>query len=325
MSNPRVTVVIPNWNGLAHLEECFASLRGQTFREFVVVMIDNASSDASVPWLKEHEPGVELVVMPRNGGFSYAVNEGIRRARTEYVALLNNDTAVAPGWLSALVEALDRAPDYDFAASRMVFFDEPERINAAGDVFQLTHLAACNRGYRSRAAAFGHTARVFGACAGAAIYRRRLFDDLGLFDEEFFLLSEDTDFNLRALIAGKKCLYVPDAVVRHKVGATIRSQTRSRMLRLAWRNQMVAVTKNLPPALLPLVVALWPLRTVRGILRPRAWRSVPENIRLLPLRIVADIDGFRMGLRKRVRAHRGSDTISTFALLRWLVVGTGRA
>lgn len=320
----RVTVVIPNWNGLAHLDDCMAALRRQSFRDFRVVLIDNASSDASLAWLADNAPDAEVVRMAKNGGFSSAVNEGIRRADSEYVALLNNDTAVAEDWLEHLVCELDSRHDYDIAASRMVYFDAPSIINAAGDIFHFCTLTMRNRGRGRTTRGFTTALRVAGACAGAALYRRSLFDAIGLFDEDFFLIHEDSDLNLRALLAGRKCLYVPDAVVRHKENASTRKHRRSDMQHLGWRNQATVLTKNLPVPVLLLCVALWPWALFRTTvpLRPDYWVAPSEIAQRVALFVRAQADGARRGLAKRhlrTRANVGSLTV-----MRWLLHGTGR-
>jgi GT2 family glycosyltransferase len=117
---PRASIVIPNWNGSAHLPECVAALRAQSFQDFEVLFVDNASSDASVEWIQQNAPGVTVIRRADNGGFAAAVNDGIRESCGDIVVLLNNDTAVHADWLGALVDALDAAPHYDAAASRMI-------------------------------------------------------------------------------------------------------------------------------------------------------------------------------------------------------------
>lgn len=325
MGSERVTVVIPNWNGLAHLEECILALRAQTFQDFRTIVIDNASSDESVSWLHAHAPDVEVVVMPRNGGFGYAVNEGIRRAATRYVALLNNDTAVDPEWLGALVGALEERPEYSVAASCMVIYDQPDVVNAAGDVFDVLALAGRNRGFMKPASRYRSRTRVFGACAGAALYRRALFDDIGLFDEGFFLMSEDTEVSLRCLRAGHRCLYEPRALVRHKVSSSTRRHGMTEVLRLGARNQTRAVAMSFPALLLPLAGMLWPVRLARFSVA-RGTRIGLPSLRSIGLaaRLRADFEGFRLGVDARSR-HRVPDRVSALTCLRWLVVGVGPA
>ena len=323
-AGPRVTVVIPNWNGRAHLPGCLDALAAQTRQDFRVVLVDNASSDDGVEWVAAHHPGVTVVRRPDNGGFAAAVNEGIRRATGGYVALLNNDTVAAPGWLAALAGALDAHPDYDVAASLMVLHAAPHIVNAAGDVYDLPRLAGRNRGFGRPASRYAEPRRVLGACAGAALYRRSLFDEVGLFDEDFFLMSEDTDFNLRCLLAGKKCLYVPGAVIRHKYRASIDTVSASRMDRLAMRNEAIVIAKDLPAELLVLVPLLWPWRFVRHTfpVRPSKWHRIPQLLRQSPDRLRAEAEGLRLGWEKR-RAGAPRGAARRRDVLRWLAKGSG--
>ena len=318
------TVVIPNWNGLAHLDECLTALRAQTLRPARTIIIDNASTDDSERVVRERYPEVEWVGMPENGGFAYAVNEGIRHSDTTYVALLNNDTAVQPAWLEELVAALERHTDYDIAASRMVLYYDRHLMNAAGDVYLLPRGAATNRGMRQPLSRFDEPCRVLGACAGAALYRRSLFDDIGMFDEDFFLMAEDTDLNIRALIAGRKCLYVPDATVYHKLHVTIDERPSEEMWSLAARNEAIVVTKDLPFAVVALVFVSYAWRLFRSTfpVRPDKWHLIPGLVRTVPERTAADMQGFKMGWKKRPEVWR-TRRVSRLVIMRWLFKGTG--
>jgi GT2 family glycosyltransferase len=323
-SQPRVTVVIPNWNGRKHLPECLASLSAQTFSDFDTLLVDNASSDDGVPWVRDRYPEVRVLQRQDNGGFSRAVNAGIRACRGEFVALLNNDTAVDERWLANLVRALDTHPGYDFAAPLMVLYAQPERVNAAGDVYSVARLAGRNRGFGRHVAGFTRPRRVLGACAGAALYRRSLFDEVGLFDEDFFLMSEDTDFNLRCLIAGRRCLFVPDALVRHKFRASIDTASVWEMTRLAIRNEAMVVAKDLPPVILAVSPVLWLWRYFRQTLpmRPSKWHLVPMLVRRSSRRLDAEIEGVRLGWHKRRDVWRRRRA-SMPEIVRWLLYGAG--
>ena len=269
-------IVIPNWNGAHHLPECLDSLAGQTLDATEVVVVDNGSRDDSVELLEDRYPWVQVIRHAENLGFSAAVNRGIQATTTEFIALLNNDTRVEPDWLERLVNAMQRWPQASFAACKMLRYDPPHRIDSAGDRFSLLAGAGVNLGAGEPRNARSQLAWTFGACAGAAIYRRALFDDIGRFDEDFFLVFEDVDLDLRAQVAGHRCLYVPDAIVYHKRGASTDNasmEVRSR----TWRNAIWVAGKNLPPLLLAAWLLAFAVRVMRlaGLAAlARAWRRI---------------------------------------------------
>ncbi len=275
-TDTRISLIIPNWNGAHHLVDCLDSLRDQCQAEVEVVVVDNASSDHSIELLETDYPWVRLIRLDENFGFSAAVNAGIRSTTAPLVVLLNNDTRVAPDWLEQLARGLENHPEASFAACKMLLFDPPHAIDSAGDRFSLLTGTGINIGAGEPADAYGEPAWVFGACAGAAIYRRSLFDDIGLFDEDFFLVFEDVDLDLRAQVAGHRCLYLPDAVVYHKRGASTDNSSRQVAAR-SWRNLIWVGGKNLPPLLLAwwsLVFALKLARMVLVSIIARLWRKL---------------------------------------------------
>jgi len=255
---PRVTVVIPNWNGERFLSPCLDSLREQSFKDFETVLVDNGSTDGSVAFTRRNFPEVQVLALGDNKGFSVAVNVGIRASRMEYVALLNNDTETEPGWLEALVQAAETYPEAGFFASKLMNFDDRRVLDGAGDVLRRSGLPyRLGHGEPDRGQ-YDEAAFVFGACAGAALYRRSMLDDIGLLDEDFFAYCEDGDLSFRAQLAGYRCLYVPKAVVYH-VGSATTGKRGPFATRLGTRNGLCLLVKNLPtslvPSFLPFVVA----------------------------------------------------------------------
>jgi GT2 family glycosyltransferase len=268
----RVTVVVPNWNGAGHLTTCLASLRAQTFPDFHVVVVDNGSTDDSVPLVQTAYPWVHVIELSENLGFAAAANHGIRRTASEYVALLNNDTRAHEEWLECIVAALDQTPQADFAASKMLLMEPPHRIDSAGHIYSLWRCAGVDIGRSEPNKNRADRAWVFGACAGAALYRRSLFDDIGLFDEDFFLIYEDVDLNMRAQLAGHQCLYVPDALVYHKRRGSHDAREPSTRA-IAIRNAIWVAGKGLP---LPLLFVCALLTLARGT--TRLLREVIANV-----------------------------------------------
>jgi GT2 family glycosyltransferase len=253
-----VTVVVPNWNGERFLPTCLRSLRLQSFEDFETVLVDNGSTDGSVPLASRNFPEVRILPLPENRGFSAAVNAGIQASDAELVALLNNDTETDPGWLRGLVEAADAYPEAGFFASKLVDFYDRRILDGAGDVLRRSGLPyRLGHGERDRGQ-YDEATYVFGACAGAAMYRRGMLDDVGLFDEDFFANCEDGDLSFRAQLAGYRCLYVPDSVVYHMGSATFGKRTPT-STRLGTRNSLCLLVKNLPaplvPRILPFVLA----------------------------------------------------------------------
>jgi GT2 family glycosyltransferase len=235
-------VAIPNWNGARFLPACLDSLRAQTFRDFDVAVVDNGSSDDSLRLLAEDYPEVRVVRWEANRGVAAAFNEGVRQCRGELLALLNNDMELDPGWLASLAEALDGDPAAGAAASKILFIDR-KTINSAGDFFRRDGTPG-NRGvHEIDQGQYDQADYVFGASGGASVFRRRLFDEIGFFDERLVSYCEDVDWAWRMQLAGYRCLYVPSAVAYHWGSATGGGSLASYY---CGRNFIRVLTKNVP-------------------------------------------------------------------------------
>ena len=239
----KTTIIIPNYNGLSFMEPCFESLKEQTVRNFKVLVVDNGSTDGSVEWLKEHR--IPSIFLKENTGFSGAVTTGIRAADTPYVLLLNNDTRVEPGFVAAMERAMDQSPKIFSVSSRMIQMYHPELLDDAGDMYSILGWAY-QRGVGRSSELYQKSCRVFSACAGAAIYRRAVFDEIGLFDELHFAYLEDIDVGWRAKLYGYDNVYCPDAAVYHVGSGTSGSRYNSFKVRLAARNCIYLNYKNMP-------------------------------------------------------------------------------
>ncbi|MBE5867417.1 MAG: glycosyltransferase family 2 protein [Lachnospiraceae bacterium] len=243
----KVTVVIPNYNGMKYLENCIEALMTQTGPELQIIVVDNGSSDSSVNFLKRRYPQVWIKEQSINTGFCHAVNVGIRNCHTKYVILLNNDTQVLPGFIQALVDVMEKPGNEKVfsASAQMLDMNNPELIDDAGDLVCALGWAFA-RGKGKPAEKYDKPKEVFAACAGAAIYRRNVFECIGFFDESHFAYLEDIDIAYRAKIQGYRNVYEPAAKVLHAGSASSGSRYNPFKTKLTTANNIYTFWKNMP-------------------------------------------------------------------------------
>ncbi|MBQ5675094.1 MAG: glycosyltransferase family 2 protein [Lachnospiraceae bacterium] len=240
----KTTVIIPNYNGMQFLEACLSSLREQKY-DFETILVDNASGDDSLLYVRENFPEVQVIAADKNEGFSAAVNRGIKAATTPYVLLLNNDTRVEKDFVKNLETALDKKTDYFGIQAKMCMMSEPDRMDDAGDLYcALGWAFAIGKGKPQKN--YNRFYPVFAPCAGAAIYRKEVMGEIGFFDEAHFAYLEDIDIAYRAKIAGYKNGFCPDAVVLHVGSGSSGSRYNAFKVRLAARNSVYLIYKNMP-------------------------------------------------------------------------------
>ncbi len=245
-----VSVVIPNWNGKKFLQGCLDSLVASDYALIEVVMVDNGSHDGSVEFLESNYPQIKLVKFAQNTGFSVAVNAGIRNSSGEFIALLNNDTVVEANWISEMVAAMRKHPEIGSTGCKMLGYDDRTLLDGAGDGYRRGGLPG-RIGHREKdKGQFDQERYILGPCGGAALYRRSMLDEIGLFDEDYFAYLEDVDIGLRAQSAGYKCLYVPTAIMYHLGCGTTGSGYHPLVVRLSAQNNWNTIVKNIPLALL---------------------------------------------------------------------------
>ncbi len=275
---PRVTVVIPNWNGERLMKLCLGSLQNQSFGDFEVTVVDNGSTDGSIGFVREHFPEVRVIPLGENRGFAAAVNAGIEASAAEFVALLNNDTEQDPGWLEALVRAAEDRPESGLFASKLVDFHDRGVLDGAGDGMRLSGLPyRLGHGERD-AGRFDRPGYVFGACAAAALYRKSLFEEVGLFDEDFVSYCEDGDLSFRAQLAGHRCFYVPDAVVYHMGSASTGGKRSPTATRLGTRNSLSLLVKDLPLCVVPHTLPFFALGQLARLITAAATGTLLAHI-----------------------------------------------
>ncbi len=218
---PLLSIIIPNWNGKHFLTECIDSLKEQTFQDFETILVDNGSTDGSTEFSeKRYGQFLRILRNEENLGFAAGNNIGIRVARGKYIVLLNNDTRVDPHWLEELVKATGCDPAVGMWASKVCSYDRRNRIEGVGELIYWDGLCRARGQYEDDHGQYDALEEVLLPPGCGAMYRKSLFDGMGLFDEDFFAYADDTEIGIRARLAGWKCLYVPLAIVYHKSSGT---------------------------------------------------------------------------------------------------------
>lgn len=256
---PRVSIIIVNWNGVHLLKECLDSVFKQTFKDFEVILVDNGSIDGSLEYVSITFPDVRLISLPVNRGFTGGNNEGFRQSNGSLIVLLNNDASLKEDWLERMVDVIDSDDRLGSCASKIII-DGTDLLDSAGDIFT-TAFTGTKLGELQKAGDFTAPRFVTGPCAAAAIYRRSMIEEIGFFDDDFFLNHEDTDLNLRAWIAGWCCRFVPDAVAYHKVSSSIGNLSDISVYFFS-RNSLWVWVKNVP---FPLLLIYFPQRILYEI------------------------------------------------------------
>jgi len=296
------SIIIPNYNGERFLPACLDALRRQKYSPFEVIVVDNGSSDGSVALLEREYPEVRLLQMERNAGLTGACNAGAAIARGEVLVLLNNDTEPEPGWLAALVQALAEHPEAGSVASKMLLFERRDTLHTTGDLYGVDGIPR-NRGVWERdEGQYDEAIEIFSACGGASAYRREAWEEVGGFDEDFFMYCEDVDLGWRLQLAGYRAVFAPEARVYHRLSATGGGAVASFY---TGRNTIWVLAKDVPGFVIRRY--WWPI--LRAQLRisweaVKAWRGEAARARLRGQ--LAGLLGLPKMLRKRrvVQASR---------------------
>ena len=260
-----ISIVIPNFNGKKYLQPCLDELLHQDYPSFEIILVDNGSSDGSVAWIKENYPQIRLIALKENTGFCGGVNAGISASQAEYVLLLNNDTIVLPGFIRALAETIQSSPHIFSCQAKMLQIQDSSKIDDAGNYYcALGWAFADGKGKPEKN--YSRKKEIFASCAGAAIYRKKILEEIGLFDEEHFAYLEDVDISYRAKLYGYKNVFCPDAKVLHVGSGTSGSRYNLFKIRYSSRNNIYMIYKNMPLWQilwnLPLLVGGFAIKTV---------------------------------------------------------------
>jgi GT2 family glycosyltransferase len=300
-----VTAIIVNWNGRDFLPRCIAALRAQTIATRIVV-VDNASTDGSVDWLRAEAPDVHLVALAENTGYAAGANAGLRADRAELAIILNADVALAPDHLEILASRMDADPSVGIAQGKLYRAEKDDflagtlapggPLDSAGHSVRATGFVVDRGQGDADGPPYDDEREVFSACGAALFLRRAALDDVAVdgefFDEAFFAYKEDIDLCWRARLLGWKVLYVPSAIGFHVRGwAGTRLPDRDRVpvaaRRHSWKNHYLLLIKNETPRnllrTLPAILGWEVLRLGYATLKDRAlFGAYADLLRLLP-------------------------------------------
>lgn len=308
---PAVSVIVLNYNGRKWAAPCLDAVLGQQGAPaFEVLFVDNASTDGSVPFVRQRYPAVRTIETGENLGFAAGNNAGARDAAGDWLAFLNNDTVAAPDWLARLWAAAQAHPEFDLVTSRLVFLHDPSRVDSAGDGYYRAG-GAFKHGHGAPADAHGDSREVFGACGGAFLIRRHSFEALGGFDPRFFMVYEDVDLSYRARLRGMRVWYAADAVVRHAGSGSIGTLSDATVY-YGQRNLEWTWIKNTPAPLLVSTLVPHLIYSAAGVAHyaaaGRGWAAVRGKLAAIAglpelLRERRQVQGSRRADARVIAAH----------------------
>ena len=318
-TSPMVCVSIVNWNGKKHLKDCLDSVLEQTYENFEVQVVDNASTDESVIFIRNNYPSVKLLVLDKNygfaGGYNIAFDQIIKSGIFKYIVILNNDTVVSDCWLKGLVMTAETDCQIGSCASKIIKFQDQQKIECAGfSIYNDCNPSAL--GFNSPEESFTKKMGVFGAMGAAALYRIAMLQDIKLngeyFDSDFFAYNEEYDLSWRAKLKGWKCLFVPSAIVYHKGKASF-GKMPNFVRYLYERNRLWSIVKDVPLDLLlsclPYIIAYEALSLVYHTFK----RDLPALLRGR----AAALCGLRKMVSKRKEIQK-SRKVSSCSLRLWM-------
>lgn len=239
------SVIIPNWNGKSLLYDCLGSLEKQTYKNFEVIVVDNASGDGSIEFIGKNFAGVKVISLDKNYGFARAINEGVKASSAKYVVFLNNDTEVDKNWLKFLVSCVKSHPEASSVGSRLLNFYHRDEIDGVGIEINEVGQAKSIGWMQKDKGQFSKEMYVFGVTGGASLHKRDKFIKAGMFDEKYFMYSEEVDWAFRAQFAGFKAVYCPQAICYHKHKMSSK-KVPQKMEYWQFRNMTQTIIKDMP-------------------------------------------------------------------------------
>jgi GT2 family glycosyltransferase len=260
--HPSICVIIINFNSDKDLAKCLQCLDKQVFKDFCTIVIDNSEIGNKNDFSNIYDSNIHLINNHRNIGFASGNNIAIKETNADWIALLNPDAFPEPTWLSNLMLATKKFPNYSFFASRLLSAKKPWLLDGAGDNYHFSGLIwRHGHGFSDQQITFSEPIEVFSPCAASALYRRLALEQVGGFDEDFFCYAEDVDLGFRLRLQGHRCLFVPEAVSYHVGSATTGNRSVFSMYH-GHRNLVWAYVKNMP---MPLFLIFLPAHIILNV------------------------------------------------------------
>ncbi len=242
---PLISVLIVNWNGEKWLKNCLDSLKAQTYKNYEIIFIDNASTDGSVNFVKQHHPDIKLIQNDENVGFAGGNNIGYKHSEGQYILLLNNDTIVEPGFLNKILMAFEKIPNLGSVQAKLVLMDDRKKLDVAGSYWTDTgFLYHYGFGKNESLEKYNKPMPFFSNKGAAMLISRTAIERVGLFDDDFWCYYEETDFCHRLWLAGYECWYWPGATVFHAMGGTSLAFKNDFIQYHNFKNKLLSFIKN---------------------------------------------------------------------------------
>jgi GT2 family glycosyltransferase len=323
---PLISVIILNWNGKEYLYSCIQSVKRQTYLNIETILVDNASADDSVEYIKKFFSDLRLIINPENIGYGGGNNRGIREAKGRYIFILNSDTEIEKDCLELLWECVETDQKIGVTTPKILLYDRRDTIDAAGLTIYPDGLSI-GRGRLEPQEKYNQIEEVFAGSGCASLFRKEMLEEIGLFDEDFFAYAEDTDLGWRARLAGWKAYYEPEAIVYHHHSKKFGTYSSTKAF-LVERNRIWVAWKNFPPP----VLCLWPFYTLLryfyqgiGALIQRGasgrFGQESSSLLLIPILIKAYLSGLRglpaiLRKRKEVQSKKRMSNWEVFSLFK---------
>jgi len=257
-----ISIIIINWNGIRWLPDCFSSLYNQNYKNFEIILVDNASVDASVSWVREHYPKTKIIINKKNLGFADANNVGYRQANGKYILCLNNDTKVTTTFLTELVAVLEKDTTIGGVQSKILLMDHPDTHDSVGAFLTSTGFLYHYGFGKKDSAKYDKEIELYTAKGACMMFRKEVLDavsiDGNIFDPDYFAYFEESDLCHRVWLAGYRIVYAYKSVIYHKMGATSSSMNNAFIQYHSFKNRIRTYLKNLQlTSLIPMMFIQW--------------------------------------------------------------------